>query len=352
MGGPDDHTRPLSLRGREQARQLAPGLLAARPSRLFSSPYLRARQTIEPAASLLGLPVEEREDLREWDSGLAVQDNWQAHYRHSWEHAALRHPGGESHVELQRRAVHALRVITAGPRDALTVVASHGTWIARALHGLGVSVDADFWLSMPMPAVFDLVLEDGALRALRGPGLGRDLVPVATEPLTAMTPERATPSDAGGLARLREDAARWQQERGIVQWTPGDVRQVQLAEQAAAGEWYVLRAPGLLGAIRLLDADPLFWGDQEDLPALYVHGLVTSRTAPKGTGAALLRWAEERAEDAGCHLVRLDCVQSNTKLRRYYEDQGYRRVGRTSFASTSVALYEKALARKQVRHDP
>lgn len=167
-----------------------------------------------------------------------------------------------------------------------------------------------------------------------------------------MTPERATPSDAAVLARLREDAARWQQERGIAQWAPGDVPEEQFAEQSAAGEWYLQRAPGLLGAIRLLDADPLFWGDQEGQPALYVHGLVTSRTAPKGTGAAMLRWAEERAGDAGCHLVRLDCVESNAKLCRYYEDQGYRRVGRRSFAGRSVALYDKALARKQVRHDP
>lgn len=182
-GGPDDYARPLSPLGHEQARLLAPELLAARPNRLFISPYLRARQTIEPTALLLGLPVEQREDLREWGSGLVVQDNWRADYRHSWENGALRHPGGESHVELQRRAVHALRVLTAGPSEALTVVASHGTWIARALHGLGVSVDADFWLSMPMPAVYDLVLEDGALRALHGPGLGRDLVRVATEPL-------------------------------------------------------------------------------------------------------------------------------------------------------------------------
>lgn len=51
-----------------------------------------------------------------------------------------------------------------GPRDSSStadvVVGSHGTWIARALHGLGCDVDADFWLNMPMPAVF-VIESDG-----------------------------------------------------------------------------------------------------------------------------------------------------------------------------------------------
>lgn len=180
------------------------------------------------------------------------------------------------------------------------------------------------------------------LAAVRRLPLGEPLSgPAATVP--TVTPERAAPSDAPALARLRDDAARWQQERGIEQWTPGDIPESQFAEQAASGEWYLLRGTALLGAVRLLRADPMFWGEQEDVPAFYVHGLVASRTGSKGTGAGLLRWVEEQAAAAGCEVVRLDCPERNAALCRYYEEQGYGRVGRRAFRTTSVALYEKPL---------
>jgi hypothetical protein len=161
-----------------------------------------------------------------------------------------------------------------------------------------------------------------------------------------VTPELARPTDAPALARLRDDAARWLRERGIEQWTPGDLPQERIAEQAAAGEWYWIGGDDPLGAVRVLRRDPDFWAEQPDRPALYVHGLVASRRAPAGTGAALLRWVEELAAMQECAVVRLDCVESNLALSRYYEDLGYVRVGRKAFRSTAVALYEKAVGRE------
>ena len=157
-----------------------------------------------------------------------------------------------------------------------------------------------------------------------------------------MSPELATPQDAPVLALLRDEAAQWQQERGIRQWAPGEVPQAQFEEQAAAGEWHLVRtADGAVAAVRLLDADPLFWGERENTPAVYVHGLVTSRVAPRGTGAALLRWVEKQARLAGHRVVRLDCIESNPELCRYYEAQGYTAVGRRAFPRVAVVLYEK-----------
>lgn len=51
----------------------------------------------------------------------------------------------------------------------VTILSSHGTWISRALHGLGLPVDADFWLAMPMPAVYEVTGTDRP--RVRGPGL-------------------------------------------------------------------------------------------------------------------------------------------------------------------------------------
>ena len=138
---------------------------------MLSSPYLRAVQTVAPTAAALGLEVECRQVLREWASGIGATPLWEAHYRQCWKRPAWSVPGGEPHQALEERAVHALEHVAAdGPSDAVTVVGSHGTWIARALHGLGCSVDADFWLDMPMPAVFEVVLEAESV-TVTGPGV-------------------------------------------------------------------------------------------------------------------------------------------------------------------------------------
>jgi len=161
VDGPDEESRPLSEAGLRQADALVAVLIESSPGRVLSSPYLRAVQTVAPTAEALNVRVEKLDALREWDSGLEPTPAWERHYREAWERPERAINGGESHLVLEQRAVHALRELAADVRDeADVVVASHGTWIARALHGLGCPVDVTFWLSMPMPAVF-VVQTDG-----------------------------------------------------------------------------------------------------------------------------------------------------------------------------------------------
>jgi 8-oxo-dGTP diphosphatase len=65
----DDRTRPLSKRGRLQAAALVPILSGYRPRRIMSSPHLRCRETVQPVADALSLPIESRDELAE-GSGL------------------------------------------------------------------------------------------------------------------------------------------------------------------------------------------------------------------------------------------------------------------------------------------
>jgi 8-oxo-(d)GTP phosphatase len=64
-GAPDDHLRPLDERGRRQADGLPDALAEYDVQRVLTSPYVRCRQTVEPLASSLGLPIEERPELAE-----------------------------------------------------------------------------------------------------------------------------------------------------------------------------------------------------------------------------------------------------------------------------------------------
>ena len=170
-GGPDDHHRPLTSDGLAEAEALAGSLLTHAPTRFLSSPYLRAVQTVAPAATACGLTVETHHELREWESGIGPTPEWQTHYRRCWDDPQLSIGEGESHQALTSRAVDALHRAATGADAGATVVASHGTWIARALLGLGCSVDADFWFSMPMPAVYEVQVDNHVFRVIGGPGL-------------------------------------------------------------------------------------------------------------------------------------------------------------------------------------
>lgn len=155
--GPGEYERPLSALGRQQAQALVTELVAHSPTRVLSSPYRRSVDTVAPTARALGLDVETREALREWRSGIGATPEWKTHYRHCWERPESAAVGGETHLALERRAVAALHDIAReSPAESVTIVGSHGGWIARALHGLGWRIDADFWLGMPMPAVFEV----------------------------------------------------------------------------------------------------------------------------------------------------------------------------------------------------
>lgn len=158
----------------------------------------------------------------------------------------------------------------------------------------------------------------------------------------------AVAEDARSLLALREEAARWLRERGIDQWRPGEVGPATFAAQIAAGEWFVHRVDGAVrGALRLLWADPRFWGPRPD-DAGYVHGLVIDRDhAGQGLGVRLLDWAGTRTREAGRAFLRLDCAADNEQLRSYYrrlgfEDRGRRRVGDWS----PVMLFEKPVTQR------
>ena len=61
----DDSLRPLSGKGLRQAAALADQCADLGLGRLLSSPAVRCRQTVEPLAERIGLPVEPATELAE-----------------------------------------------------------------------------------------------------------------------------------------------------------------------------------------------------------------------------------------------------------------------------------------------
>jgi hypothetical protein len=154
--------------------------------------------------------------------------------------------------------------------------------------------------------------------------------------------------DAGALLALRRAAEDWLAERGIQQWSCGEVRLADIVRQLERREWFVSTTPSgvVTAALRLLEEVEGVWPDGEPALARYVRGLMVNRAvAPVGAGAAILAWAEARAVGQGATVMRLDCVESNARLRRFYADLGYSEVGRRDFDGPwfSATLFEKNL---------
>lgn len=158
--------------------------------------------------------------------------------------------------------------------------------------------------------------------------------------------EVAGPADAAAVVALRDAAARWMVESEIVQWAPGEVRVETVRHQIDAGEWFVHRVDGVVrGTLRVIDADEEVWGPRPP-DALYVHGLAVDRSLRgAGLGGRLLGWAGTRAARSGRSHLRLDCVETNQRLRRYYREQGFQEVGRSDRdgGRHSVTLLDRRL---------
>jgi GNAT superfamily N-acetyltransferase len=161
-----------------------------------------------------------------------------------------------------------------------------------------------------------------------------------------VTVRAATTDDVPGIYALRVVAGEWMLARGWPQWH-GVVSVERVTRQVEAGEWRVASAGGAhVGALRLLRTDPAVWGD-DDGDAVYVHSFVVDRgRAGQGVGAQMLRWVDDEARRVGAKRVRLDCVEVNADIRRYYRDAGFTEVGRQAFddhALDAVVLMEKRL---------
>jgi 8-oxo-dGTP diphosphatase len=82
----DDDLRPLSAIGRRQANSITDALVDAGVQQIVSSPYVRCRQTLDPLAQRLRLPLELSDALAE---GASLTDTLRLLEKVAGETAAL-----------------------------------------------------------------------------------------------------------------------------------------------------------------------------------------------------------------------------------------------------------------------
>lgn len=144
---------PLTPLGLEQAETLAAFLSERGIKRIVSSTHLRARQSVEPLAARLGLPVETDARLIERVLSTETLPDWRERLLATWADFDLTLPGGESSRTATTRGLAALDDALAADRLPVVVVA-HGNLISLLLHALDGRPGYETWERLTNPDLF------------------------------------------------------------------------------------------------------------------------------------------------------------------------------------------------------
>ncbi len=161
---------PLSDRGRRDAEQLASRFVAVELEAIYSSPYRRARETIEPLARAKKLSILEIRDFRErtLGDGPFADPTFLDAVRATWEDFGFIHPGGESNASAQRRARLALNELLVRHAGRPIAISTHATLLALIVNSIDPSFGFEFWRQITMPDLYRLEIYDN-----RGPRIER-----------------------------------------------------------------------------------------------------------------------------------------------------------------------------------
>jgi ribosomal protein S18 acetylase RimI-like enzyme len=98
-----------------------------------------------------------------------------------------------------------------------------------------------------------------------------------------------------------------------------------------------------IGMVRILEQDLMYWGEQSQ-KAKYIHSLVVKeKYNGNGIGALILYKIANDAKEKHCKYLRLDADSKNPKLCKYYEKQGFKKVGIKKLPLSVYTLYQKKL---------
>lgn len=159
--GPD---APLTDTGYAQAEKLARHLAKLNIGALFSSPFRRAQETIAPYATLSNQTVIVLDDLRERTLSASPLPDWKDHIARSFADPNYAPEGGESHVDLRRRAAIAFEKIAESDHP-LPAFVTHGGLTAAVFSAANPSFGFEDWQSLRNPDLFAVALQERQVMA-------------------------------------------------------------------------------------------------------------------------------------------------------------------------------------------
>lgn len=174
-----DEARPLSPRGRRQAAAVGRLLAPRRPEVVYSSPYRRSIQTVEPLAEALDLDIQPLEGLRERTLAEGPVPDFERAMRESWKDFSCSFPGGETSAVAQDRVWKAFRGLVERHPEGTIAAGTHGNILALLMHRIDPDHHYEFWCSLSWPDVYALTVDRGRVVEIErlwdeGIGLGEE----------------------------------------------------------------------------------------------------------------------------------------------------------------------------------
>lgn len=157
---PNDKERALSKEGKEQRNDVLDILLHKDIDRIYSSPYVRAIDTIKPYAELKNIDIQIIDNLRERKVSDHFIDDFKNYAIKQWADFDYKLMYGESLREVQERAVMAIDEIVRDNKGKKIVVGTHGTFLCVLLNHYDKKYDYTFWNSLKMPAIVSIKLDE------------------------------------------------------------------------------------------------------------------------------------------------------------------------------------------------
>lgn len=160
---PEELNRPLSEKGIKDAQKVTELLSQENITRVVSSPYKRAIQTVEGTANHFGLAVSIDEGFRERklaDSSIINFDEIILKY---WEDFDFSLPEGETGYAAQDRGVHSLKNVLSTYCGENIVVGTHGNIMVLIMNYYDKKYNYSFWEKLNMPDIYKLSFENEVL---------------------------------------------------------------------------------------------------------------------------------------------------------------------------------------------
>ncbi|WP_159880978.1 histidine phosphatase family protein [Paenibacillus puerhi] len=146
---------PLTAQGQEDALQLVDFFMNKPIDLIYSSPYLRAVETILPFAKAASKKVVMDDRLRERVLSTVQLDDWMSKLEATYDDLELSFEGGESSSKAMSRGIGFIEEIWARPEES-SIVVSHGALLSLIIKHYVPEFGFNEWKRMANPDIFHM----------------------------------------------------------------------------------------------------------------------------------------------------------------------------------------------------
>lgn len=157
-----EETRGLSEQGRNDALTVTGFLSNERIQVVCSSPYVRAIQTVEGIADVLGVPIDIDEGFREKDLAERnyVVDARVEAFLKGFAEPDFAFPGGESNRDVELRGISAMDRVLQKYSGKRVAIGLHGCIMTIIMGHYDPQFDAHFLRNLPKPDIYKLTFRN------------------------------------------------------------------------------------------------------------------------------------------------------------------------------------------------